>query len=151
MNEVKNAVYFHRKISLNSRWLFWLRFVCSFLVLAMKMININSWKRFNLHRWIATRTVWKTCRKIQLCSFKFIFSLDFNNILSRNPFHQEVLLRNHPRLIKLILLPHYFLMLLPLVALFALKQIIHTKKISFHSTMCIRYAKNSNLLLILNN
>ena len=25
------------------------------------------------------------------------------------------------------------------------------KKISLHSTMCIRYAKNSNLLLILNN
>lgn len=65
--------------------------------------------------------------KIQVSSFKFIFSLDFNNILSRNPFHQEVLLRNH------FTLPHYFLMLLPLVALFALKQIIHTKnKFAFH-------------------
>ena len=45
------------------------------------------------------------------------------------------------------LLPHYFLMLLPLVALFALKQIIHTKNKFAFPTMCIRDSKNSNLLL----
>ena len=83
-------------------------------------------------------------------SVKYIFSLAVNNILSCNPFHQKVLLRNHLHrrgvysvihvlwsfeyFIDKILLPHYFLMLLALEALFALKQIIHTKnKFVFHN------------------
>ena len=125
------------------------RFVYSFLVLAIKMINNNWWKRIQSSPLNSNLKRLKKYRKIQAYSFKFIFSLSFNNILSWNPFQQEVLLRNHLHyrgiyfaihalwsfeyFIDKILLPHYFLMLLPLVALFALKQIIHTKnKFTFH-------------------
>ena len=86
---------------------------------------------------------------------KFIFSLVFNNSLSWNPFYQEVLLRNHLHYrgvysaIRILWSFELFSNAATLgYALFALKQImLSTQKISLHSTMCIRDAKNSNLLL----